>query len=85
MKIVLHDVLYFVAIGLLIFGDGSRDTAIVGLLIADSIMHLGDVLSTIAIGLSKEGIKIRRVRRKTVQELVEEPEKEGENNGEGQD
>lgn len=61
---VLYAVLYFVALGLLIIGDGSRDVAIAGLFIAGSIVQLADVLSMIAIGFSKEGIKIRRVRKK---------------------
>lgn len=62
---VLYTVLYFVALGLLIIGDGSRDVAIAGLFIAGSIVQLADVLSMIAIGFSKEGIKIRRVRKKS--------------------
>lgn len=62
---VLFGALYFVALGLLVFGDGSRDTVIAGLFIADSILQLADVLSTIAIGVSEEGIKIRRIRNKT--------------------
>ncbi len=62
---VLYAVLYFIALGLLIIRDGSRDVAIAGLFIAGSIVQLADVLSMIAIGFSKEGIKIRRVRKKS--------------------
>lgn len=55
---VIYGVLYFVALGLLVIGNGSRDVAVAGLFIAASIAMLADVLADIAIGFSKEGITV---------------------------